>query len=123
MAESGFFGYFTIGLLAGVASGLFGVGGGIIIVPALVFLYSYSQQEANGTSLVALLLPVGIFAVLNYWKSEKINLQNVYAGLTIGLGIALGAIFGSRIAIGIDESILKKCFAVLLVIIAGKMWF
>lgn len=110
------------GVAAGVASGMFGIGGGVIIVPILVYLFGYSQITASGTSLVALLLPVGIFAVWNYWREQRINADNVSAGLMIGLGIALGALIGSQIAISLSQETLKRCFSVFLVIIAVKMW-
>ncbi|MCX6126951.1 MAG: sulfite exporter TauE/SafE family protein [Proteobacteria bacterium] len=111
------------GLIAGVASGLFGVGGGIIIVPILVYWFGYSQQTANGTSLVALLLPVGSFAVWNYYRAGRLSGENIQVGLLIGLGIALGAIAGSQLAIGISQDHLKKIFSIFLLAIALKFWF
>lgn len=110
------------GFIAGIAAGLFGVGGGIIIVPMLVFFFGYSQQTANGTSLVALLLPVGSFAVWNYWRAGKIQVEHVHVGLLIGAGIALGAIAGSQMAVGMSDALLKKVFAVFLALIAGRLW-
>lgn len=112
----------AIGLAAGVASGLFGVGGGIVIVPLLVFWFGYSIQTASGTSLVALVLPVGSFAILNYWRAGKIDGQHIEVGLLIGLGIAVGALAGSQLAIGISEEHLKKAFALLLASLAVKLW-
>ena len=111
------------GLIAGVASGLFGVGGGIIIVPILVYWFGYSQQTANGTSLVALLFPVGSFAVWNYYRAGRLSGENIQVGLLIGLGIAVGAIAGSQLAIGISQEHLKKIFSVFLLAIALKFWF
>ena len=116
-------GLLTTGVFAGVASGLFGVGGGILIVPVLVYGFGYNQQQANGTSLVALLLPVGAFAVWNYWRSQKIDLSNIQAGLIIGLGIAAGAFLGSQIAVGLSEDTLRKAFGIFLAAVAVKILF
>lgn len=110
------------GVAAGIASGLFGIGGGVIIVPILVFVFGYNQVTASGTSLVALLLPVGIFAVWNYWREQRITSENVVAGLLIGLGIAIGALIGSQIAIGANQDTLRRSFAVFLVAVAVKLW-
>ena len=66
-------GFVVTGVAAGIASGLFGIGGGLVIIPVLVFIFGMDQHAANGTSLVALLLPVGAFAVWNYWQAGKIN--------------------------------------------------
>lgn len=111
------------GVAAGIASGMFGIGGGVIIVPILVYVFGYSQISASGTSLVALLLPVGIFAVWNYWREERINASHVSAGLMIGLGIAIGAFLGSQIAISLSQETLKRCFSIFLIVVAVKMWF
>lgn len=110
------------GIAAGIASGLFGIGGGIIIVPILVFIFGYTQVAASGTSLVALLLPVGAFAVWNYWRAQKITGDNVSAGLFIGLGIALGAVLGSQLAITMSQDTLRRIFAIFLMLVAVKMW-
>ncbi|MGZ6523292.1 MAG: TSUP family transporter, partial [Bacteroidia bacterium] len=85
-----------IGLLAGILSGLVGVGGGIIIVPALIYFMSVSQQEAQGTSLAVLLLPVGIFAVYNYYKAGYVDIRST---LIIASTFLIGGFIGSKIAI------------------------
>lgn len=108
-----------IGLIAGVLSGLIGIGGGIIMVPMLLLL-GFSQQQAQGTSLAALLPPVTILAVLNYHKAGFINWK--YA-LIISLVFVIGGYFGSKIAINIDQRTLKKIFGFVLLFIAGKMIF
>ena len=112
-----------IGLAAGMLSGLVGVGGGIIMVPALVFFMSYTQHQAQGTSLAVLTLPVVIFASLYYYHQcqkagTPIDLKIV--GL-ICAGFFVGAFFGSKIALNIDQEILKKIFAVILFYTAFKM--
>jgi hypothetical protein len=111
-----------IGLSAGILSGLFGIGGGLIIVPALLFM-GFNQHAASGTSLVALLLPVGLLGVLEYYFSGKITLDNIKYGLLIALGLFLGAYFGSKISVNIPSIVLKKSFGFLLLIISIKILF
>lgn len=110
------------GVLAGICSGLFGIGGGIVLVPFLVYVLGYSQVTASGTSLVALLLPVGLLGVLAYYQSGKIGPENIKAGLIIALGLFAGAYVGARIAIGLPELVLRRAFAVLIVFAAVKLW-
>ena len=112
-----------IGLSAGVLSGLVGVGGGIVMVPALVFFMQYTQHQAQGTSLAVLTLPVVIIASLYYYyqcqkMGTPIDLKVV--GL-IALGFLAGGYFGSKIALSIDQEVLKKIFAVILFYTAFKM--
>ena len=107
-----------IGILAGVLSGLVGVGGGIIMVPLLVMFFSFNQHEAQGTSLAVLAVPVTAVAVFNYYKEGQINLK--YAAI-IAVFFVLGSIVGSKFALTLDQKVLKKIFAVVLVVIAGKM--
>ena len=110
----------VVGLLAGILSGLVGLGGGVIIVPALVFLLGFSQHQATGTSLGILLLPAGIFAVINYYQKGLIDVRVV---LLIFVGFLAGGWLGSKISLSINETVLKKVFAVVLVLIAGKVLF
>jgi len=107
-----------IGFTAGILSGLVGIGGGIIIVPALVFFLGFSQQEAQGTSLGLLLLPVGILAVINYYNKGYIDVRVV--GIMVVAFIAGGWV-GSKLALQLSEDILKKIFAVLLFYTAFRM--
>ncbi len=109
-----------IGLFAGILSGLVGVGGGIIIVPALVYFLSISQHEAQGTSLAVLLLPVGIFAVLNYYKAGYVDVKTT---LIIASTFVIGGFIGSKISIGLDQNMVKKIFGCLMLLIAIKMIF
>jgi uncharacterized membrane protein YfcA len=109
-----------VGLAAGMLSGLVGVGGGIIIVPALVFFLGFSQHQAQGTSLGILLLPAGIFAVMNYYKQGFIDVKVV---ALLFIGFVIGGFLGSKISLTLSEAAVKKIFAVMLVIIAGKMLF
>lgn len=115
-------GMILIGLLTGVCSGIFGIGGGVIIVPSLVFLLGFSQQTANGTSLVALLLPVGLLGVLEYYKVGKIDSTHIKAGFLIAIGIFFGAYLGAKIAIALPELILKRVFSVFLFLMAIRLW-
>jgi uncharacterized protein len=107
-----------IGLAAGMLSGLVGVGGGIIIVPALVYFMSMTQHQAQGTSLAVLLLPVGIFAVYNYYKAGYVDLQMT---LIIASTFLIGGFIGSKIAIAIDQNMIKKVFGIFLLLVAFKM--
>ena len=109
-----------VGLLAGVLSGLVGLGGGVIIVPALVFLLGFNQHQAQGTSLGILLLPAGIFAVINYYKKGYINVNVV---LLLFVGFLIGGWLGSKISLSVSETTLKRIFAVALLLIAGKVLF
>jgi len=112
-----------IGLAAGVLSGLVGVGGGIIMVPALVFFMQYKQHQAQGTSLAVLTLPVVIIASLYYYHQcqkagTPIDLKVV--GL-LAVGFVVGGFFGSKLALMINQDVLKKIFAVILFYTAIKM--
>jgi len=100
-----------IGLAAGMLSGLVGVGGGIIVVPALVFALGFTQQQAQGTSLGLLLLPIGIFAVINYYKQGYIDIRVV---LIMSVAFIFGAYLGSKFALSLPEEIVRKIFAIIL---------
>ncbi|NVK63556.1 MAG: sulfite exporter TauE/SafE family protein [Flavobacteriales bacterium] len=108
----------AIGTFAGVLSGFVGVGGGIIIVPALVYILGMSQHEAQGTSLFVLLLPVGILAVHNYYKSDQINWK---FGLVISLAFVLGGYFGSRFALKISPAVVRIIFGIVMAVVSFKM--
>lgn len=109
-----------IGVLSGVLSGMFGVGGGILIVPALVFFLGMTQHSAQGTSLGLMLLPIGILAAYNYYQTGNLNIKY---GLIIAAAFVLGGYFGSKISLGIDEVTLKRIFGVLMAIVAVKLIF
>ncbi len=110
----------VVGLVAGMLSGLVGLGGGVIIVPALVYLIGFSQHQATGTSLGILLLPAGIFAVMNYYKKGYIDVKVV---LILFVGFLVGGWLGSKLSVSMPENTLKKVFAVALLLIAGKVLF
>ena len=108
----------AIGFTAGVLSGLVGIGGGIIIVPALIFFLGFSQQEAQGTSLGLLLLPVGILAVINYYNKGYIDVKVVGV---MCLAFVVGGWVGSKVALQLSEETVKKIFAIILLYTAFKM--
>jgi uncharacterized membrane protein YfcA len=108
----------AVGLAAGVLSGLVGVGGGIIIVPALIFFLGFTQLQAQGTSLGLLLLPVGIFAVINYYKAGHIDL-NVVGVMSIAF--VAGGWLGSKLALRLDQDVVKKIFAIVLFYTAFRL--
>jgi uncharacterized protein len=107
-----------VGLLAGVFAGMFGIGGGLIIVPALLFLLKVKELEAIGTSLAALIPPVGLLGAFEYYRNGYINLR--YAGL-LALGLFLGAFFGARIMIGLPPHVIRRLYAAFLFVIATRM--
>lgn len=109
-----------VGLISGALSGLIGVGGGIIIVPALIFILGYTQQQAQGASLGLLLLPVGILAVMNYYKKGQVDIRVV---LIMATTFIIGGFLGSKLALSIPQAALKKVFAVILIGVAAKMLF
>jgi len=109
-----------IGLAAGVLSGLVGVGGGLIVVPALVFFLGFSQHAAQGTSLGLLLLPAGILAVIQYYNHGDIDIKAV---CILAVGFVLGGYFGSRLALSLPQATVKKIFAVFMICVAIKMLF
>lgn len=111
-----------IGLTAGVCSGLFGIGGGVIIVPLLGLFFGLKAHVASATSLVSMLAPVGILGVLHYYRAGVIGPQNIQFGALIGLGMFIGAWLGAQWATSISSSSLQKAFAVFMVIVAVRLW-
>ena len=109
-----------IGLVAGLLSGVLGLGGAIVIIPALVLLLGFSQQLAQGTALVMMVLPVGALAALQYYQKGFVDVK---AALIMAALFFIGGYFGAKFATEIPQAILKKSFAIMLVAIAVKMWF
>ena len=109
-----------VGLAAGMLSGLVGVGGGIIIVPALMYFLKFDQHQAQGTSLGLLLMPVGILAVMNYYKKGYLDIKVV---AIMCIAFVIGAFLGSKVSLAISQEKLKKVFAILLLFVAIKMLF
>src|SRR6185436_16990872 len=111
--------FLAIGVVAGVLSGLFGIGGGIVIIPSLIFFAKFHTKLAIGTSLGAMLLPVGLLGAYAYYQTGNVNIK---ASLLIGLGLSLGAYGGARLAQVLAGATLQRMFAVLLVIMAVRLW-
>ena len=112
--------FVAIGLGAGVLSGLFGIGGGIVIVPMLMYAAKMAPQTATGTSLGALLLPVG---ALGAWEYYRVGRLDVRAAALIALGLFVGAYFGAKLNQVLTPQQAKRAFAAFLVIVAARLWF
>jgi uncharacterized protein len=111
--------FLAIGLSAGVLSGLFGIGGGILIIPSLIFFAQFHTKLAIGTSLGAMLLPVGLLGAYAYYHDGNLNIR---ASRLIGLGLFLGAYAGARLAQTISGPTLQRMFAVFIVLMAIRLW-
>ncbi len=109
-----------IGLAAGMMSGMLGIGGGIIVIPALVAFLSFSQVKAQGTSLAMLLPPIGILAVYNYYKAGQMDIK---AALIMTITFLIGSYITSKIVIDLPVGIVKKVFATFLIFYAMKLFF
>jgi hypothetical protein len=108
-----------VGLAAGILSGLFGIGGGVVIVGALVTFAKFPIHRATGTSLAALLLPVAILGVMEYWKAGHVDVR---AAALLAGGLLVGAWAGARLALTMNGVLLQRAFAVFLVAMAVRMW-
>ncbi len=109
-----------IGVVAGITSGLFGIGGGLIIVPALVLLLAFDQKMAQGTSLAVFLLPVGMLGVWKYWQENAIQISTT---LLVAAGLVGGSLVGATLATQMDPDLLRKSFAVFLAAVALYLFF
>lgn len=110
----------AIGILTGLLSGLIGLGGGILLVPALVYVFKMSQHEAQGTSLATLLLPIGLFGFWEYYRHRQVDLR---VAALLAIGFAVGAYAGGRWAQAIPDATLRRVFAATLFLVAVRMWF
>ncbi|MCK9422471.1 MAG: sulfite exporter TauE/SafE family protein [Bacteroidales bacterium] len=110
----------AIGLIAGVFGGIFGVGGAVIMIPALVYFLSVDQHTAQGTSLAVMLPPIGLFAAYNYYKAGQVN---IWYAVIIAATFMIGGYFGSMIALKLPENLMKKIFGIFLILIALKLIF
>jgi len=108
----------VVGLLAGALSGFVGVGGGIIIVPAMIYFMNMNQIQAQGVSLALLLLPVGILGVMNYYKAGHIQFNYV---LILAVGFIIGTYFGSKFALRLPEYKIKFAFALIMLFVGVQM--
>jgi uncharacterized protein len=109
-----------VGVTAGALSGLIGLGGGVLLVPALVYLFRMSQHEAQGTSLATLLLPIGLFGFWEYYRRGQVDVR---IAALLALGFTIGAYAGGRWAQYIVDVALRRVFAATLFLVAARMWF
>ena len=110
----------VIGLITGAVGGMLGIGGALILIPALVYFMGFSQHEAIGTSLAVMLPPIGLFAAYNYYKAGQVNIK--YA-LIIAAAFMIGSYFTSRLALKMPENLIRKIFSVFIILIAIRMFF
>lgn len=110
----------VIGLMAGVFGGMFGVGGAIIMIPALVYFLGVDQHTAQGTSLAVMLPPIGLFAAYNYYKAGQVN---IWYAVIIAAAFMIGGYFGSMISLNLPENLMKKLFGLFLIITALRLIF
>jgi uncharacterized protein len=110
----------AIGLIVGFFGGMFGVGGGVILIPLLVYIIGMEQHTAQGTSVAILLPPIGIVAAYNYYKAGHVNIK--YA-IIIAITFIIGSYFGSKLAVYLPDQVSKRIFAVILFLISVKMFF
>lgn len=115
-----FYPYILLGLAAGVLSGLVGIGGGILIIPALVYLFGFTQQQAQGTTLALMVPPIGILAAWAYYQQGQVDLK--VAGL-ICAGFVVGGWLGAKLAVSIPNHLLQKIFGAFLLLVSLKMLF
>jgi uncharacterized membrane protein YfcA len=110
----------AIGIVTGIMAGMLGIGGAIIMIPALVFFLGFSQQTAQGTSLAVMLPPVGILATYNYYRAGHVDLR---IAIILACAFLLGSFFGSKFALTLPQTTLKKIFGILLLLVAVRMLF
>jgi len=110
--------YMVLGLVAGVLSGLVGIGGGIVVVPALVLLFGFSQHQAQGTALAMMVPPVGLLAAWTYFRQGHVDLT---VAALLCLGFFFGGLLGARLATGLSTETLEKVFGVILLVVSLKM--
>jgi len=110
--------YIVLGLFAGISAGFFGIGGGLVLIPAMTMILGMTQHQAQGTSLAVLIPPVGIFAAWKYYQNGHVNLP---VAVFICLGFVFGGFFGAQFAQGISDHTMKKAFGVFLLLVSVKM--
>jgi uncharacterized membrane protein YfcA len=110
--------YLSVGLLGGILSGMLGIGGGIVMVPALAFLFGLSQHQAQGTTLAIMVPPIGLLAAWTYYKADFVDIK---IAAFVCLGFFFGGLLGAKFVVGLPEPILRRIFGVALLMIAIKM--
>jgi len=108
----------AIGIVTGIMAGMLGIGGALIMIPALVYMMGLSQHMAQGTSLAVMLPPIGILAAFNYWKVGQVNIK---FALILAAAFIIGSYFGSKLALTLPQPVLKKIFGILLLVVAARM--
>ena len=112
--------YVLLGLLAGIFSGIFGIGGGTILIPVLVFLFGLTQHQAQGTTLAIMVPPIGLLAALRYWQAGNVKIS---MAAFICLGFFIGGLLGANLIHNVSDPLLKKLFGFYLLFIATQMIF
>jgi len=110
--------YVLIGLSAGILGGFFGMGGGFIIVPALVLLCGFTQLKAQGTSLAVLLPPVGLLAFLTYYRNGNVDIK---VGIILCITLFIGGLIGAQVVQSVNNDVLRKSYAILMILVSIKM--
>ncbi len=113
-------GLILLGLISGFLSGLIGIGGAVIIIPALVFIFGFEQHLAQGTTISLMVLPIGLFAAINYYQKGFVDLKTA---LLISIGFILGGYLGSLFALQLSTLVLKRILAIVLILISLKLLF
>jgi len=113
-------GFALLGVIAGIASGLLGIGGAMLIIPALTLIFGFTQNTAQGTTLALMIPPIGLLAAMQYWKAGQVNLK---AAVVIALFFLIGGFIGGKIGVKTDPGILRKIFSVFMAVIAVRMFF
>jgi len=116
-----FFSLVVIGLLAGTLSGFIGIGGGVIMVPALIMALGVTQHEAQGISITTMLLPIGILAFYNYYQSGQVTNQYVGFSFVVAVAFVIGGFLGSKLSLKFNPQLVKLIFGVLMLLIGAKM--
>ena len=114
----GIYSYIIVGLVAGVASGLLGIGGGTIIIPVLVYIFGLTQHQAQGTTLALMVLPIGLLAALRYYYSGNVDIK---MAAYICIGFFIGGLLGAIFAQPLPDLFLKKAFGIFLLFVALRM--
>ena len=112
--------YLAFGLIAGILGGLLGIGGGTIMIPGLILMFGLSQHEAQGTALAAMLPPVGLLAVIEYYRNSNVDLK---AAAWLAAGLLFGGLLGAVLAIHISDQLLRRIFGVFLLVTSLKILF
>ncbi len=112
-------GLLLLGMVAGYFSGLIGIGGGVIIVPALVLLFGFNEHTAQGTTLALLIPPIGILAVMSYYQKGYVDIKTA---IIICIGFIIGGYIGGKMAVSLSEAILRKVFGIVLIALGAKMF-